>query len=126
MSSHIRTFVFWGPRLLGLAMAGFLGLFALDAFDGAPLFQALQHFTVHLIPAAMVGVVVAAAWRYPWAGVVGFAGLALFYASMVPHRPAWILAISAPLALLAVLFAISAASGRNPPREVKHDAGHSA
>jgi len=126
MSSHIRTFAIWGSRLLGMAMTGFMALFALDAFDGGPLSDALMKFIVHLIPAAIVGVVVAIAWRYPWAGAIGFGGLAVAYAAMVPNRPDWILVISGPLALVAVLFAISATSGPNPPREVKHVAGHSA
>ena len=114
MSSHIRTLAIWGPRLLGLAMVAFAALFALDAFGGAPLSEALQDFMVHLIPALIVGLVVAIAWRYPLAGAIGFGGLAVAYAVMVPNRPDWILVISGPLVLLAVLFAISAAIGRSP------------
>ena len=95
-------------------MAVFTGLFALDAFSGVPLSQAVQDFIVHLLPAAIVGLVVAIAWRYPWAGAIGFGGRAIGYAVALPSRPDWILAISVPLALLAVLFAISASIGRKP------------
>jgi hypothetical protein len=114
MSPYVRTFVIWAPRFLGLAAAGFMGLFALDAFDGGPLLEVLLNFGVHLIPAAIVGLVVAIAWRYPWAGAVGFGALAIGYVAMVPNRLAWILNISGPLALLAVLFGISATISRKP------------
>lgn len=126
MSSRIRTVAIWGPRLLGLAMAGFMALFALDAFGIGSLSQQIRDFVLHLVPAAIVAAVVAIAWRYPWAGAIGFVGLAVAYAAMSSDRPDWILVISGPLALLAVLFAISASIGRNPPREVKQVAGHSA
>ena len=104
--------------MIGLAATVFTGLFALDAFDGGPLLGVLLSFGIHLIPAAIVGVMVAIAWRYPLAGAIGFGGLAIGYALMVQNRPDWILSISGPLALVAVMFAISAAIGRNPPRQV--------
>ena len=125
MSPHVRVFVIWGPRLLGLATAAFTGLFALDAF-AEPMPEALLSFVINLIPAAIVGLMVAIAWKYPWAGAIGFGALALAYAAMVQSRPDWILAISGPLAVLAVLFAISAAVRRIPPQEPNHAAGHSA
>ena len=118
MSPHVRIFVIWGPRLLGLATVAFTGLFALDAF-AEPMPGALLSFVIHLIPATIVGLVVAVAWRYPWVGAMGFGALALGYAAMVQSRPDWILTVSGPLALLAVLFAISGAISRNPPREAK-------
>jgi CHASE2 domain-containing sensor protein len=117
MSPYVRTFVIWGPRVIGLAATLFMGLFALDAFDGRPLSQALPDFVIHLIPATIVGLAVAIAWRYPLAGAMAFGALAIGYTVMVQSRPDWILSISVPLALVAVMFAISAAIGRNPPRE---------
>ena len=125
MSPHVRMFVIWGPRLLGVATAAFTALFALDAF-AEPMPEALLSFVIHLLPAAILGLVVAIAWRYPWAGAIGFGALALAYGAMAQNRPDWILAISGPLAVLAVLFAISAAVNRKPPRGVQHAAGHRA
>jgi hypothetical protein len=101
-----------------LATVAFTGLFALDAFNGGPVLEMLVGFVIHLIPAAIVGLVVAVAWRYPWVGAIGFGALAIGYAAMVPSRPDWILAISGPLAVLAVLFAISGVISRNPRFEV--------
>ena len=95
-----------------------MALFALDAFNGKPLSEALPDFVIHLVPAAIVGLAVVIAWRYPLAGAIGFGGLAIGYALMVPNRPDWILSISGPLALVAVMFAISGAISRSPRREV--------
>jgi CHASE2 domain-containing sensor protein len=118
MSPYVRTFVIWGPRVIGLAATLFMGLFALDAFDGRPLLEVLLSFGIHLLPAAIVGVMVAIAWRYPLAGAIGFGALAIGYALMVQNRPEWILSISIPLALVAVMFAISAAIARDPTHQV--------
>jgi hypothetical protein len=102
--------------LLGLAVAAFLGLFALDAFDARSPAAALSSFGVHLLPALIVGLVVGAGWRFPWLGAAGFGVLAAGYAAMVPHRPDWILVIAGPLALVAVLFALNAVwAGSSPP-----------
>ena len=114
MSPQLRAFVIWAPRLLAMAMALFLALFALDAFEGQPFLQALLAFAIHLFPAAIVMAVVAAAWRHPWIGAAAFAALAVGYAAMVPHRLDWILIISGPLAMTAALFAMS---GRAMGRE---------
>lgn len=108
MSPRVRSLMIWGPRVLGVALSGFLALFALDAFDGRPILEVLPGFAIHLIPAALVGLVVAIGWRFPWAGAAGFAGLAVAYAASMPSRPDWILVISGPLAVTAVLFALGA------------------
>jgi len=108
MSSHLRSFVVWGPRLLGLAMAAFLGLFALDAFDNGLSGAAVAGFGIHLAPALVVGLVAAAGWRNPWLGAIGFGVLAAAYPIAAPHRLDWILVISGPLGLVAVLFALDA------------------
>jgi hypothetical protein len=113
MSPHVRVLITWGPRLIGLAVTGFTALFALDAFDGRPIGEVLPDFAMHLIPAALVGLVVAVAWRFPWVGALAFAGLAVAYAVMVPRRPDWILVISGPLLLAAALFGLSGAFGRS-------------
>jgi len=111
MSALIRTMVTWGPRVLGLAVAAFLGLFALDAFDAGPA-AAASNFGVHLLPALVVTLIAAAGWKHPLLGAIGFGLLAVGYAMAVPHRLDWILVISGPLALVAVLFALDALSRR--------------
>jgi len=100
--------------VIGLALVAFAALFALDAFDGRPLGEAVLDFGVHLIPAMIVGIVVGAAWKRPAIGAIAFAALAVGYALMVPRRPDWILMISGPLVLVAFFFALSA-SAATPP-----------
>jgi len=94
------------PRVLGLAVAGFLALFALDAFsDGLPLPQAIGNAAVHLIPAAIVLAVVVLAWRSPVIGAAGFLVSAALYAWMTPRAHLdWIAVISGPLAIVGVLY----------------------
>jgi hypothetical protein len=61
---------------------------------------------MHLLPALLVLVAVVVGWRVPWAGAVGFLGLAGVYAATT-RRPDWILVIAGPLALVGILFALS-------------------
>lgn len=113
MSSRNR-WVVWAPRVFGIAVSLFLALFALDSFDGGPLTETIPGFLMHLIPAAIVAAVVAAGWRHPWIGAAGFGALAIAYAAMVPSRPDWILLISGPLAVTALLSALGARNTRRP------------
>ena len=86
-------------------MSLFLSLFALDAFSaGKPLPRALTDFAFHLVPAAVVLAVVVLAWRRPWLGGVAFIGLAAGYALSVGSRLDWMIAISAPLLTVGLLF----------------------
>jgi hypothetical protein len=96
----------WGPRILGILVGLFIGMFALDAFsEGKPLFQALLDFGIHLIPAIVLLTVVAASFRWEWIGGVAFIGLAIGYAiTMSRGRLDWMLAISGPLAIVGALF----------------------
>jgi hypothetical protein len=101
--------LFWAPRLLGIAFAAFLGLFALDAFEvGKPLGRAIMDFVVHLLPAFVVLGVLALAWRDARIGALAFLMLAAAYAVWVGFRLDWMIAISGPLLLVAVLFMLSA------------------
>ena len=45
MTTDLETLLLWSPRILGVGVSLFLGLFALDAFSqGKPLIQALPDF----------------------------------------------------------------------------------
>lgn len=107
MNRTSAALMLWAPRIAGILVAAFLGLFALDAFDGRPLVQTIPAFLIHLAPSFLVLAVVAAAWRFEWIGAVGFVGLAVLYAVMVHGRMDWIAAISGPLLIVAVLFLVS-------------------
>jgi hypothetical protein len=98
----------WTPRVLGVAMALFLSLFALDAFEGKSILEAIPGFLIHLIPSFLLLAIVALAWRMPLVGAAGFTLLALVYAVMVHWRAGWIAFIGGPLIVIAMLFAGSA------------------
>jgi hypothetical protein len=70
----------------------------------------LLALVIHLIPSAIIVVVLALAWRWEWVGALVFAALAGFYLVITLRHPEyrnWILMISGPLFLIAVLFLIS-------------------
>ena len=114
MGSKTALWLQWLPRILGMAVALFVGLFALDAFgQGRPLAQALGDFAIHLIPALVVLAVVGAAWRYPWVGAVAFIGLAVVYALSV-RRIDWIAVIAGPLFIVGLLFLLAGARATAP------------
>lgn len=102
----------WVPRLLGIGMSLFLGLFALDAFsEGKGFLAAVPAFLMHLTPALLLLLVVAVAWRRPWVGGVVFIGLAAMYASMVWRRhPDWALGMGALLLVAGLAFLWSGCS----------------
>lgn len=58
MGGKIQT---WAARLLGLALAGFFGLMAMDTPIGLGLL-------IHLIPCLIVILLVAISWRWPRLG----------------------------------------------------------
>ncbi len=98
----------WIPRVLGLALALFLAVFALDAFSPDKTFvQALPTFVVHLAPAFAVLVLVALSWRWELVGAVTLIGLSFAYAYWSRHHLSWILAVSGPLLIVGLLFLLS-------------------
>lgn len=100
----------WTPRILSLAFAAFLSLFALDVFQ-LRLTAAEKAFALvmHLIPALMVLAVLALVWRRAWIGAILFPLLAVVHLVWSWGRLAWsgYVVIEAPLVLLGVLFWMS-------------------
>ena len=75
MTTTYNGLLLWSPRVLGILVSLFIGMFALDAFSaGKPFLQAIPDFFVHLIPAFVLLGVVIASFRRPWIGAVGFIG----------------------------------------------------
>ena len=107
MTGTTARIVLWLPRILGIAVAMFLAVFAFDAFSGQRIWEAVPDFAVHLLPALIVLGVVAVAWRYPWFGAVAFIGFAALYA-VSARRADWIAVIAGPLVAVGLLFLWSA------------------
>jgi hypothetical protein len=85
MATTSARLLLWSPRILGVLISLFIGMFALDAFDGGkPFPQAFADFASHLIPAVLLLALVGASFRWAWIGGVAFIGLAVVYAATVP------------------------------------------
>lgn len=106
MRSTSTQLLLWAPRLLGLAVCLFFGLFALDAFDGRQnLARSLADFAIHLLPVLLLVTIVLLSWRRPWIGGVVFIGVAVLYATALARgRLDWIAVIAGPLFLVGLLF----------------------
>jgi hypothetical protein len=97
--------LYWAPRVLTILFAAFISIFALDVFDGnKSLGQTLLALAIHLIPTALVVLVLVLAWRREWVGAVAFCGLGMLYAVWARQHPQWILVIGGPLFLVGGLF----------------------
>lgn len=108
MTSSARQLLLWGPRILGILLALFLGLFALDAFDEGKRFEeALPAFLIHAAPALLLLLVVTVSWRWEWVGGAVFITLAVLYCVTTLRRIDWILVIAGPLLVVGVLFLLS-------------------
>ena len=101
MTAELRV---WAPRVLGLLVCAFLGLFALDAFSGGRGLAALPDFLIHLVPSLVLLAIVFASWRHPWVGGIVFTGLAILYAFSARDHSDWIVIISGPLFVVGALF----------------------
>jgi lysylphosphatidylglycerol synthetase-like protein (DUF2156 family) len=108
MTAYSRKALFWTPRALCIAFAVFLSLFALDVFnEGLSVWKTLGALIIHLIPALIVLALLALAWRWEWIGAVGFMAAGGWYARTAWRHPSWVLTISGPLFLIAVLFLVN-------------------
>ena len=111
--SRTSPVLLWLPRLGGIAIAPFLGLFAFDAFEGHAGFgERAVALTMHLLPNFACLGLVAVAWKRPWVGALGFGTLAVGYSVLAREHLDWVALIAGPLALVALLYAVSAARPR--------------
>ncbi len=118
MTETIRRGLRWTPRILGLAFALFLCVFALDVFDGRHgLGPTLLALAMHLVPTLLVLLALAVAWKWPWAGALACVGLvAVHLASAWARFPIDVYAlIDGPLVLMAVMFALDGWQRRRRP-----------
>ena len=106
MTRTSARLLLWAPRVLGIAVSLFIGMFALDAFgEGKPLSETIAAFLLHLVPALVLLLTVALSWRWEWVGGITFVTLATVYAVMVSsNHPDWMLVISGPLLVVGALF----------------------
>jgi hypothetical protein len=107
MKTPANRFLYWTPRILCLLFAGFISLFALDVFqENHGFWNTALALMVHLIPTAILLILLALAWRWEWLGSLFFPGLGAFYIIAFWGRFPWAtyLIIAGPLVLVGVLF----------------------
>jgi len=108
MSQNAKRILLWSPRVLCIAFAVFLSLFALDVFNEHLGFtRTLLALVIHMKWPGMVVLALLLSWKWEWVGAVGCAGLGIFYCTTVRGHLDWKLVISGPLFLLAGLFLVN-------------------
>lgn len=111
MEESVKRLLFWMPRILCIAFAAFVSLFALDVFgEGYDFFETILAFVIHLIPTGIILIALVVFWRWEWFGGMAFTALGVVYIVMFRDRefswPVYVI-MSGPLFLLGVLFLIN-------------------
>ena len=110
MKETTRRWLFWSPRILCFAFAAFLAVFAADVFDlPMDLWHKALALLMHLIPTAVVLLVLWLVWRREWIGAVLFPLLAVLHLVTMWGRLDWTAyaVIDGPLLVLGVLFLVN-------------------
>jgi len=107
MKRSAKQILFWSPRILGILIAVFVSLFALDVFgEGYSSWETIGALAMHLLPTLVILVVLGIAWRWEWTGGFLFVALGVLYITLFwepSNLPAY-LVISGPLFLTGILF----------------------
>ncbi len=109
MSHFSARLLYWSPRVLGVAYAIFLSIFALDVYSETHgLLQTGLALMLHLIPTMVVLVILIVGWRWEWIGEVLFALAAAAYMwRVLPRHVDWAAGIAGPPLLITALFLVS-------------------
>jgi hypothetical protein len=121
MTETSNRLLYWTPRIVCIAFAAFLGIFALDVL-GSPLdfWHKALALLIHLTPTWILLATLVLLWRREWIGALIFPLLAVFHLVTKWGRLDWAgyAMIDGPLILLGVLFWLSwrnrATLRRNP------------
>ena len=107
MKRSAKQILFWSPRVLGILIAVFVSLFALDVLgEGYSIVETIVALAMHLIPTFVILIVLGIAWRWEWIGGFLFVTLGVLYITLFwepSNLPAY-LVISGPLFLTGILF----------------------
>jgi hypothetical protein len=120
MTDTMERALTWAPRILCLLFAAFLSIFAADVFmEGRPFLLTLAALAMHLIPSALVVLLVVVAWRHEWIGALAAVGLAVFWMRAKGPQLPWVdwAMIAGPLLLIAGLYGYNAIVHRHGPEE---------
>ncbi|HET6169586.1 MAG TPA: hypothetical protein VFE01_05360 [Terracidiphilus sp.] len=99
--------LFWLPRVLSIAFACSISIFALDVFnEHLSFWKTALALAIHLIPTFVLVAAIVIAWRWEWVGAVIFGALGALYIvwTLPRHHLDWILIVAGPALLVAGLF----------------------
>jgi len=116
MNRPTKRFLYWTPRVLGILFALFITLFAFDVFaEGLSVPKVILALLLHLIPTAVIVIVLIISWRREWVGAIVNVALAGAYLIWQWGRLPWtmFLLVSGPLFLIGVLFLINWIYGKD-------------
>lgn len=104
----LSKFIYYTPRIAGVLMIIFVGLFALDVFGtGESFWRQLLGFVIHASPSIILAIMMFFAWRKPMIGFIVFGLAAVVFLRFVFGRdfgPGNFMLFVGPLALIAALF----------------------
>ena len=102
-----RTVLVLAPRILGIVYILFISLFALDVFsEDADAWSICLGFMIHMIPSAILAVLLVISWHFELVGAAAYFILALLYYVLTKGKEDLLayISISGPLLLISVLF----------------------
>ena len=81
VNPRLAKIIHWAPRVAGILIIFFVGLFSLDVFEmeGTPL-ELLGGFLMHSIPSIVMIVLLIFAWKRPAVGFIAFLSAAILFA----------------------------------------------
>ena len=117
MSTTADRALTWAPRIITLAFAALIAIFAVEVFrEGRPFGWVLIALIMHLIPSIVLAAIAVVAWKYEWFGALTAGLLALLYfltkGAALPSYDTMF--IAGPLAVVAVLYGANAFRHRVP------------
>ena len=83
MKTKMTPIIYWAPRILGILFAAFISIFALEVFtEGYEFWDTVVALVMHLVPTAIIVIVLLIAWRWERIGGVLFLLLGALYIVM--------------------------------------------
>ena len=108
MNLNYKKVLLWTPRVLTIAFAIFLSLFAFDVFsEGYGFGETVLALLIHLIPTGLVIAALVVGWRWPRLGGMFFIILAIAYVVMSRFEIPAVLIIAGPVLVIGILFLVS-------------------
>jgi len=105
-----QRLLYWTPRILTIAFAIFISLFALDVFRaGKGFWEVTLALLIHLLPTAVILGVLALSWQQEWLGAIIYIAMAILYIVRTwdKYNLNTYLVIVGPLILIGIMFMLN-------------------